>query len=118
VTASGSMIEAVSGAGAPGSNATVRAGDRDAARDHRLALCRAQARTAAGLIFGWYQHTVLSSAVRMRGTSFWTVMIFLMEASVFMLVGSSLRGVVEEMGGPIPLILPALNWGGTSTSRS
>ncbi|HEY4076256.1 MAG TPA: Na+/H+ antiporter [Rhizomicrobium sp.] len=72
----------------------------------------------AGLIMSWNQHTVMSAAVRMRGGSFWTVMVFLMEASVFMLIGSSLRGVVERVGGfdvvavemglPILLIVLAL----------
>ena len=57
------------------------------------------ATVTTGLIAGWYQHTVFSASMRMRGTSFWTVMIFLMEASVFMLIGSSLRGVVERGGG-------------------
>jgi len=76
------------------------------------------ATVAAGLICGWNQHTVFSAAVRMRGTAFWTVLIFLMEAMVFMLIGSSLRGVVERVGGfgivleqmatPIAIILLAL----------
>lgn len=76
------------------------------------------ATVTAGLICGWYQHVVFSAAVRMRGTSFWTVMIFLMEATVFMLIGSSLRGVLERVGGlgmvmdnmaiPVLLILLAL----------
>jgi CPA1 family monovalent cation:H+ antiporter len=54
----------------------------------------------------------------MRGTSFWTVIIFLMEASVFILIGLSLRGVVERgggfgvvlatVGGPILVLLLAL----------
>ncbi|MET0366028.1 MAG: Na+/H+ antiporter [Sphingobium sp.] len=57
------------------------------------------ATVTTGLICGWYQHIVFSAAVRMRGTSFWAVMIFLMEATVFMLIGSSLRGVVERVGG-------------------
>jgi CPA1 family monovalent cation:H+ antiporter len=57
------------------------------------------ATVVTGLICGWYQHVVFSAAVRMRGTSFWTVMIFLMEASVFMLIGFSLRGVIERVGG-------------------
>ncbi|AZO78113.1 MULTISPECIES: Na+/H+ antiporter [unclassified Bosea (in: a-proteobacteria)] len=57
------------------------------------------ATVTAGLIAGWHQHTVFSAAIRMRGTSFWTVMIFLMEASVFILIGLSLRGVVERGGG-------------------
>lgn len=76
------------------------------------------ATVVAGLICGWYQHVVLSAAIRMRGTSFWTVLVFLLEASVFMLIGSSLRGVIERVGGfrvvveemaaPIGLILLAL----------
>ena len=61
---------------------------------------------------------VFSAAIRMRGTSFWTVLIFLLEAAVFMLIGSSLRGVIERVGGfgvvidemavPILVILLAL----------
>ncbi len=76
------------------------------------------AAVVTGLICGWYQHVVFSAAVRMRGTSFWTVLIFLLEGSVFMLIGSSLRGVIERVGGfdvvlqqmagPILLILLAL----------
>lgn len=76
------------------------------------------ATVVTGLICGWYQHVVFSAAVRLRGTSFWTVMIFLMEATVFMLIGFSLRGVIDRIGGfalvieemaiPVLLILLAL----------
>ena len=52
-----------------------------------------------GLICGWYQHVVFSAAIRLRGTSFWTVLIFLLEASVFMLIGSSVRDVIARAGG-------------------
>lgn len=57
------------------------------------------ATVVCGLICGWYQHTVFSAAIRMRGTSFWAVMLFLLEASVFMLIGSSLREVIDDAGG-------------------
>ncbi|OWW04564.1 sodium:proton antiporter [Rhizobium sp. R72] len=57
------------------------------------------ATVTTGLIATWHQHTVLSAATRMRGTSFWTVVIFLMEAAVFILIGLSLRDVVERGGG-------------------
>jgi CPA1 family monovalent cation:H+ antiporter len=57
------------------------------------------ATVVAGLICGWYQHAVFSAAIRLRGTSFWTVLIFLLEASVFMLIGSSLRDVIQRAGG-------------------
>jgi CPA1 family monovalent cation:H+ antiporter len=76
------------------------------------------ATVATGLIASWHQHTVFSASTRMRGTSFWTVVIFLMEAAVFVLIGLSLRGVVERGGGfgvvsatmgwPIILILAVL----------
>lgn len=57
------------------------------------------ATVTAGLIASWHQHTVLSAATRMRGTSFWNVLVFLMEAMVFILIGLSLRDVVERGGG-------------------
>jgi monovalent cation/hydrogen antiporter len=57
------------------------------------------AAVVAGLICGWHQHEVFSAAIRLRGTSFWTVLIFLLEATVFILIGSSLRGVLERVGG-------------------
>src|SRR6187455_1214933 len=57
------------------------------------------ATVVAGLICGWYQHVVFSAAIRLRGTSFWTVLLFLLEASVFMLIGSSLRDVIDRAGG-------------------
>jgi len=76
------------------------------------------ATVTAGIICGWYQHVIFSASIRMRGTSFWTVLIFLMEASVFLLIGCSLRGVVDRVGGfgvvlqemavPILVILLAL----------
>jgi CPA1 family monovalent cation:H+ antiporter len=52
-----------------------------------------------GLICGWYQHRVFSATVRLRGVSFWNVMVFLLEASVFLLIGSSLREIVDRVGG-------------------
>jgi CPA1 family monovalent cation:H+ antiporter len=57
------------------------------------------ATVVAGLICGWYQHVVFSAAVRLRASSFWTVLIFLLEATVFMLIGSSLREVIDRVGG-------------------
>lgn len=61
------------------------------------------ATVCAGLICGWYQHVVWSATVRMNGESFWGVMIFLMEAFVFLLIGSSLRGVIDRVGLPVML---------------
>jgi CPA1 family monovalent cation:H+ antiporter len=57
------------------------------------------ATVAAGLICGWYQHVVFSASARMRSMSFWTVLVFLLEAIVFLLIGLSLREVIDRVGG-------------------
>jgi CPA1 family monovalent cation:H+ antiporter len=62
------------------------------------------ATVTAGLIASWHQHTVMSAGTRMRGTSFWTVLVFLMEATVFILIGLSLRDIVGRGGGFAALI--------------
>ncbi len=54
---------------------------------------------SSGIIFGWYQHDILSARIRVNSFAFWEVMIFLLEALVFILIGFSLRGVVERLGG-------------------
>ena len=57
------------------------------------------ATVTAGLICGWYQHVVFTARTRIRGIATWQVLVFLLEAAVFMLIGSSLRGVLERVGG-------------------
>ena len=57
------------------------------------------ATVTAGLVCGWYQHVVFTASVRLRGIAFWQVLIFLLEATVFILIGLSLRGVIERVGG-------------------
>ncbi len=57
------------------------------------------ATVSCGMVLGWHQHEIFSAAVRMRGTAFWQVVIFLMEALVFILIGLSLRGVIVRLGG-------------------
>lgn len=52
-----------------------------------------------GMMLGWHQHEVFSAAVRTRGTAFWQVIVFLLEALVFVLIGLSLRGVMHRLGG-------------------
>ena len=57
------------------------------------------ATVAAGIVFGWYQHVVLPAKVRIQGSAFWGTLVFGLEALVFMLIGFSLRGVLERAGG-------------------
>jgi CPA1 family monovalent cation:H+ antiporter len=57
------------------------------------------ATVAAGIVFGWYQHVVLPAKVRLQGNAFWRTLLFGLEALVFILIGFSLRGVLERAGG-------------------
>ncbi|HEU0134956.1 MAG TPA: Na+/H+ antiporter [Allosphingosinicella sp.] len=57
------------------------------------------ATVAAGIVFGWYQHVVLVAKTRMQGGALWRTMVFSLEALVFILIGFSLRGVLERVGG-------------------
>jgi len=57
------------------------------------------ATVAAGIVFGWYQHVVLAAKIRMQGSAFWRTLVFCLEALVFILIGFSLRGVIERVGG-------------------
>lgn len=56
------------------------------------------ATVVAGLVQGWYQHTVLPAGVRLQGTAVGQLMGFVLEALVFILIGFSLRGVVDRIG--------------------
>lgn len=52
----------------------------------------------SGLIFGWYQHVIYNAAVRLRSNSVSHIMMFILEALVFILIGFSLRGVMDRIG--------------------
>lgn len=52
-----------------------------------------------GTMLGWHQHEIVSAAVRIRGTAFWQIVVFLFESLVFILIGLSLRDVVGRIGG-------------------
>jgi CPA1 family monovalent cation:H+ antiporter len=67
------------------------------------------ATVTAGLVCGWYQHVILTASVRIRALSFWQTMISLLEAAVFILIGLSLRGVVDRVGG-ISVVLEDMTW--------
>ena len=57
------------------------------------------ATVTAGLVCGWYQHVIFTASVRLRGVAFWQVLVFLLEAAVFILIGLSLRDVIGRVGG-------------------
>jgi CPA1 family monovalent cation:H+ antiporter len=53
----------------------------------------------AGIAFGWYQHVILPAGVRLQGSAFWRTLVFTLEALIFILMGFSLRSVIERAGG-------------------
>ncbi len=57
------------------------------------------ATVTAGLAMGWFQHEILSADIRLRANSGWQIMVFILEALVFILIGFSLRGAIERIGG-------------------
>jgi CPA1 family monovalent cation:H+ antiporter len=67
------------------------------------------ATVACGLVMGWRQHTVLSAATRTQAFAVWKVAGFILESLIFILIGLSLRGVVQRLGGSweaIGLLMP------------
>ncbi|MCR6625796.1 MAG: Na+/H+ antiporter [Pseudoxanthomonas sp.] len=65
----------------------------------RLHVSGVIATVVAGLICGWYQHVIFTGGTRISGTASWKSMIFMLEAAVFILIGFSLRGVLDRAGG-------------------
>ena len=58
------------------------------------------ATVTAGLVFGWYQHEIFQrGGAAARFSAFWQTMVFCLEALVFILIGFSLRGALERVGG-------------------
>jgi len=52
-----------------------------------------------GLIVGWKQHEALSATVRTEAVTVWSFVTFILESMVFILIGLSLRGIWERLGG-------------------
>ncbi|HUA89569.1 MAG TPA: Na+/H+ antiporter [Steroidobacteraceae bacterium] len=65
----------------------------------RLQVSGVIAVVVAGLVQGWYQHTVIDADVRLPASSVSRLVTFILEALVFILIGFSLRGVIVRMGG-------------------
>ncbi|MCW3798078.1 Na+/H+ antiporter [Sphingomonas sp. BN140010] len=56
------------------------------------------ATVTSGIAFGWFQHGLLPARVRLQGSAFWRTLVFTLEALIFILMGFSLRGVVDRIG--------------------
>lgn len=70
------------------------------------------ATVACGLVLGWRQHETLSAETRIAATVSWQFVTFMLESLVFILIGLSLRDVIERLGGSFggfgDLIVPIL----------
>jgi Na+/H+ antiporter len=68
---------------------------------------------ACGLVLGWRQHEVLSAVARTHAKAVWEVVVFVLESLVFILIGLSLRSILQRLGsGPIAIstLAPAVGW--------
>lgn len=54
---------------------------------------------ASGLLVGWRQHDILSAEARNDSHAVWDLIVFVLEALVFVLIGLSLHGILDRMGG-------------------
>lgn len=54
---------------------------------------------ACGLFVGSREHEVFRAEVRLQAQAVWELIVFILEALVFVLIGLALRGVLDRMGG-------------------
>ena len=54
----------------------------------------------AGVYSGWNQSEYFDADTRLTATSFWRIMVFALEALLFVLLGLQLDSVIDEVGGP------------------
>ena len=61
------------------------------------------ATVACGIVMGWRQHSTLDAEQRFRSQAVWEVISFILESLIFILIGLSLRSVIDRIGlGAIP----------------
>lgn len=65
----------------------------------RLAVSGVMAAVAAGLYNGWSDPLRLSAATRQRAWGVWSIVLFLLNGLVFLLLGLQLPRIVEELAG-------------------
>jgi Na+/H+ antiporter len=66
------------------------------------------ATVTAGIYVGWRAPEVASYATRLLGFSFWEILVFLLNAALFILVGLQLSLILSELGGRSTIILLGL----------
>ena len=71
----------------------------------RLGLSGVLAAVAAGLYLGWRAPELASPATRLLGVSFWEVLVYLLNAVLFVLVGLQLHPILGELSGSSVAVL-------------
>jgi Na+/H+ antiporter len=73
----------------------------------RIGASGVLATVACGLVVGIRQHAVVSSRTRLAARATWEFVTFVLEALVFILIGLSLRGVLDRLdAGELAKLLP------------
>nr|WP_220789997.1 Na+/H+ antiporter [Gluconacetobacter tumulisoli] len=65
----------------------------------RVGVSGVMATVTAGLLIGWHQHEIFGADVRLRATAVWSVLTFILESLIFILIGLSLRGALHPHQG-------------------
>ena len=63
----------------------------------RLEVSGVLATVACGIVMGWRQHATIDAEQRLRSEAVWEVIAFVLESLIFILIGLSLRSVLERM---------------------
>ena len=71
----------------------------------RLGLSGVLAAVTAGLYVGWRAPQLASPATRLLGVSFWEVLVYLLNAVLFVLVGLQLHPILSELSGSSVAVL-------------
>jgi monovalent cation/hydrogen antiporter len=71
----------------------------------RLQVSGVLAAVAAGLFVGWRAPEITSPSTRLLAFSFWEILIYLLNAILFLLVGLQLRPILEQVSGRSTLTL-------------
>ena len=66
------------------------------------------ATVACGAVVGLRSHEIFTANVRLQANAVWSVVVFVLEALVFVLIGLALRGVLHRNGGDMSAIWTGL----------
>jgi monovalent cation/hydrogen antiporter len=70
----------------------------------RVGISGVLAVVTSGLVTGWHQHTTVTARGRTEARAVWRFIVAIFESLVFVLIGLSLRGVLDRFGGLQPAL--------------